>query len=32
MKSDLESRPVYLSRQEHIEAHFLTCFISLVIA
>lgn len=31
-KSDLESRPVYLSRQEHIEAHFLTCFVSLVIA
>jgi transposase len=31
-KSDLESRPIYLSRQEHIEAHFLTCFISLVIA
>ncbi|TCP16862.1 DDE family transposase [Scopulibacillus darangshiensis] len=30
-KSDLESRPVYLSRQEHIEAHFLTCFVSLVI-
>ncbi|WP_100013351.1 IS1634 family transposase [Lentibacillus sediminis] len=31
-KSDLESRPVYLSRQEHIEAHFLTCFVSLVLA
>lgn len=31
-KSDLESRPVYLTRQEHIEAHFLTCFVSLVIA
>jgi hypothetical protein len=31
-KSDLETRPVYLSRQEHIEAHFLTCFIALVIA
>ncbi len=31
-KSDLESRPVYLSTQEHIEAHFLTCFIALVIA
>ncbi|MCJ7843691.1 transposase, partial [Lederbergia sp. NSJ-179] len=31
-KSDIESRPVYLSRQEHIEAHFLTCFVSLVIA
>ncbi|NLB81454.1 MAG: IS1634 family transposase [Clostridiaceae bacterium] len=31
-KSDLESRPVFLSRQEHIEAHFLTCFVALVIA
>lgn len=31
-KSDLESRPVYLTRQDHIEAHFLTCFVSLVIA
>ncbi|MEQ6378754.1 IS1634 family transposase [Bacillaceae bacterium S4-13-56] len=31
-KSDLESRPIYLSKQEHIEAHFLTCFVSLVIA
>lgn len=31
-KSDFESRPVYLSLQDHIEAHFLTCFIALVIA
>jgi transposase len=31
-KSDLEARPVYVSREEHIEAHFLTCFIALVIA
>jgi len=31
-KSDFESRPVFLSRREHIEAHFLTCFVSLVIA
>jgi len=31
-KSDFESRPVYLSAQEHIQAHFLTCFVSLVIA
>jgi transposase len=30
-KSDFESRPVYLSLQEHIDAHFLTCFISLLI-
>ncbi|MEZ0537424.1 IS1634 family transposase [Caldicellulosiruptoraceae bacterium PP1] len=31
-KSDFESRPVYLSLKEHIEAHFLTCFVALVIA
>jgi len=31
-KSEIESRPVYLSLEEHINAHFLTCFISLVIA
>lgn len=31
-KSDLETRPVYLSRNDHIRAHFLICFISLVIA
>lgn len=31
-KSDLETRPVYLSRKERIESHFLICFISLVIA
>jgi Transposase len=30
-KSTLESRPVYVSTPEHIEAHFLTCFVSLVI-
>jgi len=30
-KSDLETRPVYLSRKERIRAHFLICFISLVI-
>jgi Transposase len=30
-KSDLESRPAYLSRHDRIRAHFLTCFISLVI-
>jgi len=30
-KSDFESRPVYLSLKDHIDAHFLTCFISLVI-
>ncbi len=31
-KSDLETRPVYLSREDRIRAHFLICFISLVIA
>jgi transposase len=30
-KSDLEARPVYVSRRDHIEAHFLICFIALVI-
>jgi len=30
-KSDLETRPVYLSREDRIRAHFLTCFISLVV-
>ena len=31
-KSDLETRPVYVSRQDHIEAHFLSCFVALVLA
>ena len=31
-KSDLRTRPVFLSTEEHIEAHFLTCFVALVIA
>jgi len=31
-KSDLEARPVFVSREEHIQAHFLTCFIALTIA
>lgn len=30
-KSNLESRPVYVWTLEHIEAHFLTCFVGLVI-
>lgn len=30
-KSELKTRPVYLSKKEHIEAHFLTCFISLLL-
>jgi tRNA U54 and U55 pseudouridine synthase Pus10 len=31
-KSVLNSRPIYLQTKEHINAHFLTCFISLLIA
>lgn len=30
-KSDLKSRPVYLSRHDRIESHFLICFIALTI-
>ena len=30
-KSELEARPVHVSREDHIEAHFLICFVSLVI-
>ena len=30
-KSDLDIRPVYVSREDRINAHILTCFISLVI-
>lgn len=31
MKSDFEARPVYVKRQDRILAHFITCFISLII-
>ena len=31
MKSEFKARPVYLSREDRIKAHFLTCFLSLVI-
>lgn len=31
MKSELKARPVYLRRDERIQAHFLTCFIALLI-
>lgn len=31
-KSDLETRPVYLKNLEHIQAHFLICFVALVLA
>lgn len=30
-KSELEARPVYVWKKEHIEAHFLTCFVALTI-
>ena len=30
-KNDLEARPVHVSRRDHIEAHFLTCYVALVI-
>lgn len=31
MKTDFEARPVYLNRKERILAHFITCFISLIV-
>jgi transposase len=31
MKSELKARPVYLSNDDRIEAHFTTCFISLIL-
>lgn len=31
MKTDFEARPVYLNRKERILAHFMTCFISLIV-
>ena len=31
MKTDFEARPVYLSRDDRIKAHFLTCFLSLIV-
>ena len=31
-KSELEPRPVYVWTREHIEAHFLTCFVALTIS
>ncbi|QTA56782.1 IS1634 family transposase [Streptococcus suis] len=30
-KTELESRPVYVWTEEHIQAHFLTCFIALIL-
>jgi hypothetical protein len=31
IKSEFKARPVYVSKEDHIEAHFLICFVSLVI-
>jgi len=31
-KGELEARPVFVSTREHIEAHFLTCFIALMLS
>lgn len=31
MKSDFKARPVYLSRDDRIQAHFTTCFLALVL-
>jgi hypothetical protein len=31
MKTDFKSRPVYLSKDNRIKAHFIVCFISLII-
>ena len=31
MKTDFEARPVYLSREDRIKAHFLTCYLALLI-
>ena len=31
MKSEFRSRPVYLSRDDRIRAHFTTCFLALTI-
>ncbi|MCF0230762.1 MAG: IS1634 family transposase [Enterococcus sp.] len=31
LKGDFDARPVYVSREEHIRAHFLICYISLLI-
>ena len=31
-KSELDDRPVYVSTKDHIEAHFLTCYLALVLS
>ncbi len=32
LKSDLEGRPVYVKNEDHVEGHFLVCFIALLIS
>ena len=31
MKTEFKSRPVYVQKEEHIKAHFLTCYLALLI-
>lgn len=31
MKTDFEARPIYVQREDRIKAHFLTCFLALII-
>ena len=31
IKSEFKARPVYVKKDEHVEAHFLTCFVALLI-
>ncbi|MFA5649868.1 MAG: hypothetical protein WC914_01825 [Proteiniphilum sp.] len=31
LKTDFETRPVFLQRDDKIRAHFLTCFLSLLV-
>ena len=32
LKSDLEGRPVYVKNEDHVEGHFLICFLALLIS
>ena len=32
IKSELEGRPIYLSTDDHIKGHFLTCFVALLVS
>ena len=31
-KSELDARPIFVSTKDHIEAHFLTCYLALVLS